>query len=562
MQKEKEDLSQLYWNKYEQIHNGEILYLKTIDTILNQLSKLFSEFENGYKSLKINETILPIENNKINDTIKLINKSIISFIDTNKVMIKNILNTSKDITESIKYENVLYDNVLLYSMAYDDEKSDMNKYKSSFYEKLGVIEDSIKSDIIKNKSKGKSSKIKIDKNEINEAIKDFLKYKKTVENANEKREKFNINQTKLLKCQKVIIEKKADLYCTINKNFYNVLKISSESSTMMLEKVQDKKKINKKEFYNEIISQYISNEKMEQPIELKFYNLKHKPYPTKKNCTFEDISEASRISEEIIRIMRKYLNENFPNCNLQIQEAEIRLPEILNKYFNIEIEMTDSVKNKIIKLIREDSSIYPQILTFLSRNRSNSKLYKSGVHMAFLSYIIKEILQVSEKAKDYMATKNCILLSQTYYIKDEKTNKKEFIFDSIKNNRWLRNPEFWRIFISNTIESEFDRFLLMTNGPKINIDKIENIPKSFLPKIQEILFSALLPNISIMADLNIDKRIMVKIIDEFLTKYNYLDEQNINNLFSLISNDNQEISKLRNQYKENPNLENELNEIE
>jgi len=330
----------------------------------------------------------------------------------------------------------------------------------------------------------------------------------------------------------------------------------------MLEKVKNKKKINKKEFYNEIISQYISNEKMEQPIELKFYNLKHKPYPTKKNCTFEDISEASRISEEIIRIMRKYLNENFPNCNLQIQEAEIRLPEILNKYFNIEIEMTDSVKNKIIKLIREDSSIYPQILTFLSRNRSNSKLYKSGVHMAFLSYIIKEILSVSEKAKDYMATKNCILLSQTYYIKDEKTNKKEFIFDSIKNNRWLRNPEFWRIFISNTIESEFDRFLLMTNGPKINIDKIENIPKSFLPKIQEILFSALLPNISIMTDLNIDKRIMVKIIDEFLTKYNYLDEQNINNLFALISNDNQEISKLRNQYKENPNLENELNEIE
>ena len=43
---------------------------------------------------------------------------------------------------------------------------------------------------------------------------------------------------------------------------------------------------------------------------------------------------------------------------------------------------------------------------------------------------------------------------------------------------------------------------------------------------------------------------------------NYLDEQNINNLFALISNDNQEISKLRNQYKENPNLENELNEME
>lgn len=562
MKKEKEDLSQLCWNKYEQIHNGEILYLKTIDSILNQLSKLFSEFEDSYKSLKINETILPIVNNKINDTIKLINKSIISFIDTNKVMIKNILNTYKSINESIKNENILYDNVLFCSMIYEEEKSNLNKYKNAFKEKLGVIEDSIKSDIIKNKSKGNNSKIKIDKKEINEAIKDFLKYKETVASANEKREKFNISQIELLKCQKDIIEKKADLYCTINKNFYNVLKISSESSTMMLEKIQDKKNINKKEFYKEIISQYISKEKMEQPIELKFYNLKHKPYPTKKNITFEDISEASHISEEIIRIMRKYLNENFPNSNLQIQEAEIRLPEIINKYFNIEIEMTDYVKNEIIKLIREDNTIYPQILTFLSRNRSNSKLYKSDTHMSFLSHIIKEILSVSEKAKDYMATKNCILLSQTYYIKDEKTNKKEFIFDSIKNNKWLRNPDFWRIFISNSIKSEFDRFILMTNGPKINIDKIEDIPQPFLAKIQEILFSALLPNISIMIDLNIDKRIMVKIIDEFLIKYNYLDEKNINNLFALISSDSQEISKLRNQYKENPNLEKELNEME
>ena len=562
MKKEKEDLSQLCWNKYEQIHNGEILYLKTIDSILNQLSKLFSEFEDSYKSLKINETILPIVNNKINDTIKLINKSIISFIDTNKVMIKNILNTYKSINESIKNENILYDNVLFCSMVYEEEKSNLNKYKNAFKEKLGVIEDSIKSDIIKNKSKGNNSKIKIDKKEINEAIKDFLKYKETVASANEKREKFNISQIELLKCQKDIIEKKADLYCTINKNFYNVLKISSESSTMMLEKIQDKKNINKKEFYKEIISQYISKEKMEQPIELKFYNLKHKPYPTKKNITFEDISEASHISEEIIRIMRKYLNENFPNSNLQIQEAEIRLPEIINKYFNIEIEMTDYVKNEIIKLIREDNTIYPQILTFLSRNRSNSKLYKSDTHMSFLSHIIKEILSVSEKAKDYMATKNCILLSQTYYIKDEKTNKKEFIFDSIKNNKWLRNPDFWRIFISNSIKSEFDRFILMTNGPKINIDKIEDIPQPFLAKIQEILFSALLPNISIMIDLNIDKRIMVKIIDEFLIKYNYLDEKNINNLFALISSDSQEISKLRNQYKENPNLEKELNEME
>ena len=182
--------------------------------------------------------------------------------------------------------------------------------------------------------------------------------------------------------------------------------------------------------------------------------------------------------------------------------------------------------------------------------------------MGFLSYIMKEILSVSEKVKDYNATKNCILLSQTYFVTDEKTNKKKYIFEFIKNNRWLRNCNFWRTFISNSIKSELERVILMTNGPKINFDKIDDIPKTFLPKIQEIIFSTLLPNISIMLDLDIDKRIMVKIIDEFLNKYNFLEEESINNLFVLISNDSQEISKLRNQYKENPNLENELNEME
>ena len=554
MEEEEEDLPLLYWNKYKDIHKDEIEYLKTIDFILNELSKLLSAFENSYKLLRINEKILPIENNKINDTIKLINKSMISFIDTNKVMIKNILVTSQDIIESIKYENILYDNVLLCSLTYDEEKNFMDKYKYSFNEKLGAIEDSIKSEIIRNKSKGKNAKIKIEKKEIDLAIKDFLKYKESVDLANEKREKFNIYQINLLKCQKEIIAKKADLYCTINKNFYNVVKMSNESCSMMLEKIQDKKNINKREFYKEILSRYVSKEKMDQEIELKFYNLKHKPYPTSKNITFEDIKEASHISEEIIKIMRKYLSENFPNCNLQIQEAEVCLPEIINQYFDTEIEMTDSVKDDIIKLLREDITIYPQILIFLSRNRSNSKLYKSETHMAFLSYIFNEILSISEKVRDYNATKNCILLSQTYYVKDEKTNKKEYLFEFIKNNRWLKNTNFWRTFISNNIKSELEKTILMINGPKIILDSIENIPKALLPKLQEILFSSLLPNISNMFELNIDKRIIVKIIDEFLDKYNFLDQQSINNLFALISKDSEKISQLRNQYKENPNL--------
>ena len=559
MKNEKIDIAKSCWNKFKEIHSNKIEYLQKIYNIFNNLSKIFYEFENKYKSLEIDQLILPIENNKINETIKLINKSTISYVNTNRVMIKNILNSFKDIYELIKNENNMYEKVLSYFKEYDEEKQKMNQFKKNFYDKLEVIEDSIKSEILKNKSNNIKSNIIIDKDEMNEAIKEYNDYKISVGITNEKRENFNKSQNDLLKLyQKVIIEKEAELYQKINMNFYNVEKMENESTSMMIDKIKDKKKINKKEYNKEVISFYLSEEKEEQEFEIKNYNLKHKPYPTSNNCTTEEIIEASQISDEIISTMRKYLNANVPDCSLQIQEADINLPDIINKYLEIEIELTDLVKNDILKLIKEDLTIYPQILTFLSRVRSSSKLYKSKEHIEFLGPIFKEILAISEQKKDFKAAQNCLLLSQTYFYKDEKTNQKTYLFEIIKHNKWINSSEFWRIFISNQIKLEFRRFESSNPDLNLNLEKNENIPSHLKPKIKEIFFTTLLPNISNMLDLTIDKRIMVKVIDEFIDKYKYLDEANINDLFAMISPDSNEISKFRKEYKENTNLENEI----
>ena len=559
MKNEKIDIAKSCWNKFKEIHSNKIEYLQKIYNIFNNLSKIFYEFENKYKSLEIDQLILPIENNKINETIKLINKSTISYVNTNRVMIKNILNSFKDIYELIKNENNMYEKVLSYFKEYDEEKQKMNQFKKNFYDKLEVIEDSIKSEILKNKSNNIKSNIIIDKDEMNEAIKEYNDYKISVGITNEKRENFNKSQNDLLKLyQKVIIEKEAELYQKINMNFYNVEKMENESTSMMIDKIKDKKKINKKEYNKEVISFYLSEEKEEQEFEIKNYNLKHKPYPTSNNCTTEEIIEASQISDEIISTMRKYLNANVPDCSLQIQEADISLPDIINKYLEIEIELTDLVKNDILKLIKEDLTIYPQILTFLSRVRSSSKLYKSKEHIEFLGPIFKEILAISEQKKDFKAAQNCLLLSQTYFYKDEKTNQKTYLFEIIKHNKWINSSEFWRIFISNQIKLEFRRFESSNPDLNLNLEKNENIPSHLKPKIKEIFFTTLLPNISNMLDLTIDKRIMVKVIDEFIDKYKYLDEANINDLFAMISPDSNEISKFRKEYKENTNLENEI----
>ena len=554
MKEENNELVISCWNKYKELRADKIVYLYKIYNIFINLEKILSDFEIKYKSLEIEKFINPIENNKINETIKLINKSLISFINTHGRMLKNIIKNFKEINELIKNEKDSYDRVLLYYIQYDEEKQKMNQLKNMFNDKMIVIEDKLKSELIK------KCDIKIDKKEMEEALKEYDSYKACLNEVNKKRANFNKSQNNLLKLyQKIILEKECELYQNINISFYQVEKTENDLTSVNVEKMKPKKKVNKIEYNKEIISQFLSKERPEEEIEACNYNLKQKPYPISNDSTPDDIILASQLSEEIIKKMRKYLNDNYPDCNLQIEEALIQLPEIVNKYIQIEIELTDDVKNEIIKLIREDMTIYPQILTVLSRLRANSKLYKSKAHIEFLGYILKDILSIAEKKKDFNAAKNCILLSQTYFIKDEKTNQKLYLFEKIKNNKWISGSDFWRIFIANQIKTEFERFESLYPNEKLNLlNNNTNLPKNLVGKVKEIFFSCLLSHVSNMMELQIDKRIILKILDEFFNKYQYLDENSKNELYIIISIDKEEILKLRKEYEENPNLEKDI----
>jgi hypothetical protein len=90
---------------------------------------------------------------------------------------------------------------------------------------------------------------------------------------------------------------------------------------------------------------------------------------------------------------------------------------------------------------------------------------------------------------------------------------------------------------------------------KTELDRAANFLK---PKFGEVLLSQLLPYINNMKQFGLDMRIIIKIADEFLEKYKYLNEQSYKILFNILSNDDELIEKLRKEYKENPDLENQL----
>ena len=91
-----------------------------------------------------------------------------------------------------------------------------------------------------------------------------------------------------------------------------------------------------------------------------------------------------------------------------------------------------------------------------------------------------------------------------------------------------------------------------------------------LKKYGDIIFSNLITFGNNMKSLEIDKRIIIKIMDEFIEKYNFISESNIKIIFETILQEtdekplsNDELNKLRKEYDislENENLENNDNE--
>ena len=109
------------------------------------------------------------------------------------------------------------------------------------------------------------------------------------------------------------------------------------------------------------------------------------------------------------------------------------------------------------------------------------------------------------------------------------------------------------------LKLEFDRFKVNHAYPDYDIEKGENIPDRIKRKLDEIVFSQLLSFITNLNDFEIDKRVILKIVDEFIQKYKYLSESNIESVYQIISKEKDDLEKLRKEY--DASLESEIIEI-
>ena len=89
-----------------------------------------------------------------------------------------------------------------------------------------------------------------------------------------------------------------------------------------------------------------------------------------------------------------------------------------------------------------------------------------------------------------------------------------------------------------------------------DIQDNKEFPKKRELKISEVIFSQLLTYITNLIDISHDQKLAIEIIELIHEKYKYLTKDKMDSLFEIVSENREEIQKMRNEYQLNKNKTN------
>ena len=506
-------------------------YLSSFHEKFIKMKNVIEKFKKDYNELfKIKEDnfSIDVQEQDYNQIFILIKDEINLSIKENMTIINESIERLSNILESIKSNKMIFVEYLNIQNTFNTKLIEYENSKTKYLASAEKAElftfENKERQINDNKNEIKDKKIKLQ----NIAKEDKEKYMKKYSELNDIFNTFNEKQTSIFNINKKL---KIIFYQNLIDSLFSLFQYSSEGvkGDEKAEKIKNNimKYTDKKE----------NIEKMEYKelpkIELTQYKSK---LPINDLYDFQEVNICIMACEEMTKFIGKY--------------AEDMIEEYLKKVeTNEKIKRIISSTNKINK--KDEQYIKDILNTEMGQNlfiinfnqlRTNGILEKTKEIIEFFGRMITLILDKSKEKNNYKFIKSCMILSQTFYYIDIK-KEKIYIIDLISNNKWLKSPQFWRDFIKLSINNEFN---------KIKIKK---------DNINDLLCSQLIPYIKIMKEFNIDDRIILKIVDEFILLYDNIykfDPGFFSILFSFINNDEKEIEKLRNEYKNNPDLEKEL----
>ena len=534
-----------FYDSLQEIISSKKDYCNSIMNYLYNLTSCLSDFQIRIKNISLNLENIEVspEEKNIHNLIESINKEILAkFEESNKT-----LNEIYSLFE--KYEANMKQEIKIYK-EYKDTFNELSKKKKKLEQSKQIYHNTGKQMEYKVIQFVKNNYLTLDQINQNEFLMEELDqitypphisyeaYEKDLNVTNNLIEIYTQKQNKFFNFLPEIIAKDDVFYFNLVNTYVNLLENEEKKLGDEINKLKDNKNFEKKENKSELkklVENYEKNKIEENKI-------KFEQYPTKIELNDCKNKKEFEIYFESINIIKKYVDRKiFPDYNYDIELKNFKMNELIKDLFsNKREEINQSIKDTFLDLL-EEPSVYHTFFVILSKLRSNGSFSQPKSLIDLLGQGFEIILSKSKKNKLYDNVKNCIILSQTYYYEDDK-KEKIYIFESIKNNKWLKTPKFWRNFILYLTEKDLGRFDLKKE-------------KDF-QKLGEVVFSNLLTFASNMKNFEIDKRIIVKIMDEFLEKYNYMSENNKKLIYEMIIqekegeviNNEEELEKLRKEY--------------
>ena len=528
---------------YTHIHNSII----NLSTCLNEFQIRISNL-----NYNLNNIEFPKEETNIHNLIKSIHKRILEKFKENIKTLDELNTHFTKYIDDLKTEIQIYKEYKDIYIKLDDEKIKLKKNEETYHDTGKKNESKIIQFVDRNIQS-------INQIEQNEELMDELAqltfptslsyqiYEKSLNDVNNLVATYNQKHCKYFNYLPEILAKDEVFYYNLINTYVTLLKKENKKINEEIKKFEDANNIEKKENKSEmkkLIEKYEKN-KIEEKMK-KFIQ-----YPT--NILFTDCKNKKQFEVyfKSVDIIKKYVNKKiFPDYKYEDELNNFKMSELIRKLFsNKSEEINTNLKDTFNDLI-ENPSLYNTLFIILSKLRTNGTFSQSKALVSLLGEGFEKVLINSKKNKLYENAKNIIILSQTYYYEDEK-KEKIYIFEFIKNNKWLKTAKFWRNFINYMLDNDLKRF-----------DKI-NEKDNF--KLGEVVFSNLLTFASNMKSFEIDKRIIIKILDELFDKYNYVSEQNKQIIYQMIIQTNEddvniyeELIRLRKEYDES--LENNKDE--
>ena len=531
---------------HENIYNKIKQKFDSLNIVIDRLSKIKAKLEkcNGMVENIIMKDKLPSFDKEelFYELLIIIKNTLENSFKENEVMINNILIPITSMRDLIKTLFVKYEEFFNIKKKFICKLVEIEENKNRFL-KTAEKAELYTYDFLARKIHNEVTIFSefTQKEELQKKTKEELnKYKEKINEGNEELKSFNEKQKELFKIN-ILLEKSYD------KTYADSIKTYINHQTKLnnyFQQIKQKNSNNDMDINNKKYEENEENEKKEKK-EINFVQ-----YQT--NIDFHeckndlDLYTYFMVFDEMEKYIGKYTEDEYLT-----EQQKIQVKEKIDRILHLDEKITDKDYEELEGYLKNDLG-QKLFLNLLSLLRTSGKYEKSKIFIELMGKALNMILVFAEKEVDYGKAKNCLILSQTFFYYDLNKEKK-YIITLLTDNKWFKEITFWREFIDLNIRAEL--------GKLKNINDQRNNKNLNDQRKNNILLTQISPFINNMKDFNIDEGNIVKIVDEFIEKYNLTDEDTKNTLYSLINTDLTIIEGLRKEYKniDNESLEQKIN---